>query len=126
MRENDINSSLVCGGTMARYADWLKAIDKRHKIYKHFIKSAKNIARECNELGYCSTKDFMRYLIKSKKIAEYYVTGKISLYYFAAIPNFKKIIPKLDLFARDEFHKIYDRFEMYNAEITDAFMKITN
>jgi hypothetical protein len=124
--ETDIKKDFITINTINEYVDWLKHIDKQNRIYKYFIKSANNIVNECNKLGFFSTKDFIRYMITNKKISEYYISGKISLYYFAAIPNFKKIIPKLDSFAKDEFQKVYDRFEMYNAEITSAFMKITN
>lgn len=125
-REKDIKQDFASNVTITKYVEWLKSLDKQDKIYKYFVKSANNIVNDCKALGYYSTKDFIRYLISSKKLAEYYITGRISLYYFAAIPNFKKIIPKLDSFAKSEFQKIYDRFEMYNAEITTAFMKKTN
>lgn len=124
--EKDVKTDFANNVTFEKYIDHLKLIEKQEKIYQYFIKSAKNIAKKTIELGYCSTKDFIRYLIANKKISEYYVTGQISLYYFAAIPNFKKLIPKLDQFAQAEFHKVYDRFEMYNAEIISAFMKKTN
>ena len=125
-RECDIKSQFANINTITKYAEWLKHLNKLDNIYKYFVKSAKNIANECNNLGYSTTKDFIRYLITEKKLAEYYISGKISLYYFAAIPNFKKIIPKLDSFSKAEFHKIYDRFEMYNNEITSAFLRKTN
>lgn len=125
-RENDIKTDLVSNVCILKYVDWLKLIDKQDKIYNWFMKSANNIAVECVKLGYFTTKDFIRYLIANKKLSEYFVSGKISIYYFAAIPNFKKIIPKLDVFSKAEFQKLYSRFEMYNADITAAFMKKTN
>lgn len=125
-REKDIKNDLLSINTIESYVDWLKKLDKQDKIYAYFIKSAKNIAIKSIELGYYSTKDFIRYLISSKKIAEYYMTGEISIYYFAAIPNFKKIILLLDQMSKDEFQKLFNRFELYNAEITEAFMKKTN
>lgn len=125
-REKDIKQDLVSTTTITKYIDFLKLRDKQDKIYNYFVKSAQNIVRDCIELGYFSTKDYIRHLITTKKLAEYYVSGKISLYYFAAIPNFKNIISKLDSFSKDEFQKIYDRFEMYNSEIVTAFIKKTN
>lgn len=125
-REKDIKVDLVSNASIQKYIDWLKLLDKQDKVYKWFIKSAKNIAEDSIKLGYFSTKDFIRYLIVNKKIAEYFVSGRISIYYFAAIPNFKKIIPKLDRFAKAEFMKLHDRFELYNNEITTAFMRKTN
>lgn len=125
-RENDIKTCLVSNIVFSQYIEWLKKIDKQNNIYKYFVKSAKNIAIESFKLGYYNTKDFLRYLIKHKKIAEYFVSGKISIYYFAAIPNFNKIIPKLDNFAIAELKQLYDNFEMYNAEIIQAFIKQTN
>ena len=125
-REKDIKNDLISNASILKYCDWLKLLDKQNKIYKWYLKSANNIASECIKLGYFSTKDFIRYLIRNKKLAEYYVSGKISIYYFAAIPNFKKIIPKLDMISRSEFQKLYDRFEIYNEEITTAILKKTN
>ena len=125
-REKDIKADLVSNASITKYIDWLKLLDKQDKVYKWFVKSAKNIAEDSIKLGYFSAKDFLRYLISNKKIAEYFVTGRISVYYFAAIPNFKKIIPKLDRFAKAELMKLYDRFELYNNEITTAFMRKTN
>ena len=125
-REKDVKADLVSNASITKYIDWLKLLDKQDKVYKWYVKSAKNIAEDSIKLGYFSAKDFLRYLISNKKIAEYFVTGRISVYYFAAIPNVKKIIPKLDRFAKAELMKLYDRFELYNNEITTAFMRKTN
>ena len=124
--EKDIDDSFIHIHAIELYCDWLKNNRRLEKIYEYFMRSANTIADECISLGYLSSKDFIRHLISEKKLAEYYVSGKISLYYFAAISNFKKIIPKLDQFAKDEFQTIYDRFEMYNSDITKAYLKATN
>ena len=77
-------------------------------------------------MGFVSTKDFIKHIIQTKKISSYLLSGKISQYYFAAIPNFNKLIPKLDHFARADFNYILENFEMYNAQITQAYERKTN
>lgn len=125
-RECDIKSELINIKTITEYIDWHNLKNKQNKIYKWFIKTINNIANDCLSLGYFSTKDYFRYLISTKKLAQYYVSGKISGYYLAAIPTFKKIIPKLDKLSRADFHKLYNRFELYNEEITTTIMLKTN
>lgn len=125
-REQDLKNDFLKMSTITKYIDWLKTIEKQESIYNNFMKSVHNIAIECLQLGFVSTKDFIKYIIQTKKISSYLLSGKISQYYFAAIPNFNKLIPKLDHFARADFNYILDNFEMYNAQIIQAYERKTN
>ena len=90
------------------------------------MKSVKNIVDECLELNIMSTKDYFRYIIKSNKLAGYFVTGKISAYYLAAIPNFRKIIDSLDLVSKAEFRRLYNRYDKYHSDINEVFLEMKN
>ena len=70
----------------------------------------------------CTTKDFFRQLIKDNKVGAYVMSGKISLYYLAAIPSFKKVIEHLDYFSKLELQSLNDHFEIYHSDVNEAFL----
>ena len=74
----------------------MKIIDEKCKIYRRFLKTAEFIASECHRLGFPSLKDWLRHVIAEGKLANYYVAGKISKHFLAAIPNLPKFVDKLD------------------------------
>lgn len=112
--------------TITKFIDYLKINEHDKKIYSYFQKSVKNVAKLAVKNHFLSTKDFLKYIIHNKLIGQYYISGIISKYYLAAIPNMKLIIPKLDQFSQNELMDVYNKFESYNAEITKAFLKMKN
>jgi hypothetical protein len=54
------------------------------------------------------------------------ISGEISMYFFAAIPNFKKAIPKLDYFSRQELKLLEEHFNIYHSEVNKAFLQEKN
>ena len=126
MTENTLHTCLASTKMIDKYLMHLKKVDFRKKIYRWFIKSAKNIAIKCVDDGYFTTKDFLRMLIDTKQIGRYIVTGQISVYFFAAIPNFKRAIPKLDYFSRQELQLLDEHFEIYHSDVNKAFLQEKN
>lgn len=124
--EKDIETHLINQFMIQLYIEYLSIKEKRSYIYRMFVKSAKCIAKECIQLKYNSVIDYFRYLIKNRLLANYYISGKISQYYFAAIPKFNNLIDKLDQLSKDEFKCLYDRYDTYNADVNDAFMQMKN
>lgn len=124
--EDNLETCFASTTMISKYAIHLKKVSYRKKIYKWFLKSVKNIATECVDIGYFTTKDFLRMLIDTNQIGLYVLTGKISLYYFAAIPNFKKIIPKLDYFSQKELTNLDNHFDVYHSEVNRAFLQEKN
>ena len=124
--ESTVSTCLASSKMVEKYLVHVKKVETRKKIYKWFIKSAKNIAVQCIENGYFTTKDFLRMLIDTKQIGKYVVTGQISLYFFAAMPNFKKVIPRLDYFSHRELQSLEDHFDIYHSEINKAFLQEKN
>lgn len=122
--ERDIRDSLLSMKTVDAFIDYLKTIEKKQQIYKWFEKSVENISSDCISMEFFSTKDYIRELVASKKLAQYYLTGKISKYWLAAIPTFKKVIDHLDDMSKAEFKEVYDRFDIYNTEINEAFLML--
>jgi len=122
----NIDLCLSSSNLLARFNEANKERHRLKKIYKWFMKSAKNIATEANELGMFSAKDFIRMLIVSKQIAAYIVSGRISLYYFAAIPRFNLAIPKLDYFSKLELQPIERHYEIYHSDVNKAFLQEKN
>jgi len=122
--ERNIQDELVNSKTFSAFIEYLKAEERKAKVFEWFMKSANNIADDCIALDHLSTKDYLRELISTRKLAGYYLTGKISKYWFAAIPSFKKVILKLDKLSRDEFNDVLTRFDIYNTEINEAFLKM--
>ena len=86
--EDKLDGELLDPKTINAFEQFQQANAKKKKIYHWFMKSVDNIAKECVQNGWFTTKDFMRHLINEKKLAGWYASGKISKYYLAAIPNF--------------------------------------
>lgn len=122
--EDKLDTELLDPKVIQAFETFKKATAKKHQIYSWFMKSVDNIANECVERGWFTTKDFIRHLINEKKLAGWYVSGKISKYYLAAIPNFWKIVPKLDYFSKIELQQVADRYDMYHSEVNEAFLKL--
>ena len=124
--ESTIETCLASTKMIDKYAMHVKKHSLRRKIYRWFIKSAKNIAKQCIDNGYFTTKDFLRMLIDTKQVGKYVVTGQISLYFFAAIPNFKKVISKLDYFSQQELQLLNKHFDIYHSDVNKAFLQEKN
>lgn len=93
-----------------------------NNVYNWFMKSVKNIVAECIESETYTTKDFLRHLIKNNLISIYVASGKLSIYYLAAIPSFNKVIDHLDHFSRLELQQLKDHFEIYHSDVNEAFL----
>ena len=124
--EKDIDNELLSVQTFKAYGTHVQILNKHNKTYKLFMDTVRLIVADCIKFNYNSVLDYLRMLISSKKLAAYYVAGKISTYYLAAIPNFKKVIDKLDSISRDEFKELYDRYDKYHTDINEAFLHVKN
>lgn len=104
------------------YADLLKTNAKHQKVYGYVMKSVENIVDECIELHYSSVKEYFRHLIIENKLAQKYVSGKISGYYLAGIKNLRKIVKKMDSLSQDTLQELVDNQESILSEVQDAFL----
>lgn len=126
MTEETLDVCLASSTMLSKYLQYAKKVHLRKSIYKWFIKSAKNIAKQCIDDGFFTTKDFLRVLIEKHLIGRYVISGKISLYFFAAIPNFKNAIPKLDYFSQKELKPLLEHFDIYHSDVNKAFLQERN
>lgn len=124
--EERIDKELTSTGALRAFETYIETSAKRCKIYSWFMKSVNNIVDECVKNGWFTTKDFIRHLINERKLAGWYASGKISKYYLAAIPNFWKVVPKLDHFAKEELKIVAERYDVYNSEVNEAFLQLKN
>lgn len=124
--ERNIRDELVSAKSFEEFEVYLAAEEKRKKAFKWFMKSVENIANDCFEMGILTTKDYIRHLIATRKIGSCYLTGKISKYWFAAIPTFKKFADKIDSLSRDELTEVFKMCDIYNSEINEAFQLMKN
>lgn len=126
IRESSVLVCIASTTMIDKYLMHVKVYNKRKKIYKWFLKSARNIANECIKEGYSSCREWLREVIRSGKVVNYVVSGKISLYFFAAIPHFDKAISKLDYFSQQAFCLLKDHYETYHSEVNKAFLQSKN
>ena len=126
INEKIVETCLSSTTMLDKYMIYVTTYNKRKKIYKWFVNSAKNIAIECINEGYFTTKDLLRELIHQQKLSAYIISGQISIYYFAAIPNFDKAISKLDYFSQLELQQLQKHFEIYHSEVNKAFIQMKN
>lgn len=126
IKESNVAVCLSSTTMIDKFFLHMKVVNRRKKIYKWFIKSAKNIAQQCIDEGYDSTKAYLVDLIKSGKIANYVSAGTISLYFFAAIPKFDKVIKELDMFSKQALYLLDEHFDVYHSEVNKAFLQAKN
>lgn len=124
--ERDIPDKLCASASFHAYLSHVKAQKKLRGIYEVVLRSSRNIAEDCVQMRCSSAKEYVIQMFKQKKLAAYYLTGKISRYWFAAIPSFRKLILKLDVMSREEFHDIESMFDLYSKDVNDAFMMMTS
>jgi len=124
--EKDIDCSLITVNSINKYVENLQITTLHNNIYKNFLRSVDNIVEDCIHLNFNSVIDYLRHLISNRTLASYYLSGKISTYYFAAIPKFRKVIDKLDNLSKDEFRTLYERYDKYHSDVNEAFLKIKN
>lgn len=122
----DLQTSFASITTMRQYLEHIVIKESRAKVYKYFMKSVNNAADECIKRGYNNVIDFIRHIVKNHKVSAYLVSGKLSIYWFAAIKGFKKVIEKMDPISRDEFSRLYDRFDKYSEDINQAMIQMKN
>lgn len=108
---------------LSQYIEHEQILTKRKRIFKYFKNTVDFISNECIKNGYPRSMDYIRYLISEKKLAAYYISGKISKYYLSAITNFPKVIQKLDQMSQDEFHQISIMYDKYHLDIKEAMMQ---
>lgn len=117
---------LVEAGSIKLYIEKLLVNRRLEKIYGYFVKSANNIAANCLALGFNSIRAYMRYLITNNLLVNEYVSGNISVYYLCSLHNFNRIIPKMDIISRAEFDNIISRYDKYNVDVQEAFIRFTS
>lgn len=99
----------------------LMAKEQCRKIYGYFVQSVDRIANDCVANDFVGVKDYLRWLIKTRRLASYVLGGRISQYYLAAIPNIKLIIEKLDPLSQEELRLLYERFDKYHVDVVEAY-----
>ena len=120
LRDSEIDSKFMSRWSLNKFAEELASGENDEKIYGWYTRSVKTLAGECLESECASAADFVRKLIREKKLAPWVVCGKISAYYLAAIPGFPRIVEKLDPISRDELSFISARYDMYNTAVNRA------
>lgn len=126
LRDSDIDSMFMSRWSVNRFAEMLAAGENNAKVYGWYMKSVKELAAACLDSECASTADFVRKLIRERKLAPWVVCGKISAYYLAAIPGFPKIARKLDPISRDELAFVSSRYDMYNTAVNNASLAFEN
>lgn len=124
--ESGIGKSILSSAVLSRYEEHMKERLRLRHIYKWFMKSVKFIAETCVEEDYFTAKDYLRMLIDTHQIGACIMSGKISLYFFAAIPNFNRAISHLDYFSRLELVPLAEHFDIYHSDVNKAYMQIRN
>ena len=120
LHDSEIDSKFMSKWSLSRFAEMLASGENNIKVYNWYMKSVKTLAAACLDSECVSAVDFIRKLIREKKLASWVVCGKISAYYLAAIPDFPNIAQRLDSISRDELSFISSRYDMYNTAVNKA------
>lgn len=125
-RLKDLPTAFADVGVMKQFLESMLIKEKHAKTYKYFMKSVDNAASECIRRNYSDVVDFIRHIVKNRTVSAYLVSGKLSIYWFAAIRGFKRVIEKMDPISKDEFYLLYSRFDKYNEDINQAMLQMKN
>lgn len=120
--ESSIPFDFLNVNTLNLYCENKKISEQYEKIYSYFNKSVDNIVNVCKEKNYQNVKEYLKRLILDNKLGELVISGKISIYYLATIPNIRQLIMKMDQINRDELKIILDRKDELNKSVQDAFL----
>lgn len=120
--ESSIPFDFLNVNTLNLYCENKKISEQYEKIYGYFNKSVDNIVNVCKEKNYQNVKEYLKRLILDNKLGELVISGKISIYYLATIPNIRQLIMKMDQINRDELKIILDRKDELNKSVQDAFL----
>lgn len=123
--EDDVKG-LIDRSTFEDYKDFVQLGHKMKNIFGWFMKSVKNVAEESVECGYFTARDFLKAAIDRKLLGNYVAGGRISKYYLAAIPNFDKVVPRLDYFSRCELADLVKYFDVYQVDVNNAMKYVKN
>jgi len=93
---------------------------QRKKIYNWYLKSVEFVSMKSAAKGLTRTVESLKDMIKTRKLAAYYIAGNISKYYFAAIPKFPMIVQKMDRISQDEFSYLCSMYEKLHEDIREA------
>ena len=126
LHDSEIDSKFMSKWSLNRFAEMLASDENNIKVYNWYMKSVKMLAAACLDSECVSAVDFIRKLIREKKLASWVVCGKISAYYLAAIPDFPNIVQRLDSISRDELSFISNRYDMYNTAVNKATLAFEN
>jgi len=126
LHDSEIDSKFMSKWSLNRFAEMLASGESNTKVYNWYMKSVKTLAAACLDSECVSAVDFIRKLIREKRLASWVVCGKISAYYLAAIPDFPKIAQRLDPISRDELSFISNRYDMYNTVVNKATLAFEN
>lgn len=126
LRESELDSDFLSRRSLNRFAEMLASGESNAKVYGWYSKSVKILAAACLDSECVSAADFVRKLIREKKLAPWVVCGKVSAYYLAAIPGFPEIARRLDPISRDELSFISSKYDMYNTAVNRATLAFEN
>lgn len=126
LHDSEIDSKFMSKWSLNRFAEMLASDENNMKVYSWYMKSVKTLAAACLDSECVSAVDFIRKLIREKRLASWVVCGKISAYYLAAIPDFPKIAQRIDSISRDELSFISSRYDMYNTAVNKATLAFEN
>ena len=108
------------------YASDIQIKAKHERVYGYVLKSVDNIVNDCIKNDYVSTKEYLKHLIESNKLAAKYLSGEISQYYIAGIKNIGKLVRKMDCVSRDTLNTIVEQQAQLLSDMRDAFVYLKN
>lgn len=119
-------SGLLDSKNMWFYGQDLMKDEEYTKIYNLYRKSANNVAEDCLRFGYDNVVQYLKFLIENDKIAEQYISGRMSRYYIASFSNFDKLYDKMGRNSKAELEIISKTHDELNKDVQDAFLKLRN
>ena len=122
----DLLQEFLSKETLSKYSMCLKIIANQRKIYGFLMKSAMNIARECEALGLDDCRKYIKRLVEENMLGEKLLSGEISQYYLASIRNIDKLVGKMRGGPeRDELDRLVARKDKLALDAKTAFENST-
>lgn len=118
-----INGELASKDSLNKYLLHVLHLRKLRAAFDSFFKTVDYAVSECLSRNLPSVKDLLRELIRENKVGVMYICGNLSRSFLAAIPGFDKVVGKLDYFSKLDLNDLAEKYEIYNSEINEAFMR---
>ena len=104
-----------------RFVESLKRDETYTNIKNRYVESAMNLADDAIAEGFTSAERYIAHLFETNRIAQVFLSGRISKHFLASIQNFGVLFGRLNTMNQDTLRTVFDVFDGLNQEAQESF-----